>query len=132
MKVAVIGLGSMGKRRIRLLKKFDSCMEIYGVDLQEDRCKESAQEYGIFVTTNLDELLTKENLTCAFITTSPCTHASIVNKCLTSGLHVFTELNLVQNGYEENINLSKKMNKVLFLSSTLLYVQFLLRRIVII
>lgn len=32
MKVAVIGLGSMGKRRIRLLKHFDKNIEIIGID----------------------------------------------------------------------------------------------------
>ena len=37
MKVLVIGLGSMGKRRIRLIKDMYPEFEIYGVDGREDR-----------------------------------------------------------------------------------------------
>ena len=35
MRVAVIGLGSMGKRRIRLIKQIDENIEIIGVDLND-------------------------------------------------------------------------------------------------
>ena len=38
MKVIVIGLGSMGKRRIRLLSEHKD-VEIYGIDTQDQRCK---------------------------------------------------------------------------------------------
>ena len=37
MKLLVIGLGSMGKRRIRLLKEYDSSIEIIGIDKQAIR-----------------------------------------------------------------------------------------------
>ena len=37
MKLLVIGLGSMGKRRVRLLKEYDSNIEIVGLDKQEKR-----------------------------------------------------------------------------------------------
>ena len=32
MKVLVVGLGSMGKRRIRLIRKYDPTITIIGVD----------------------------------------------------------------------------------------------------
>ncbi len=40
MNILVIGLGSMGKRRIRLIKELYSEFVIYGVDGRQDRCDE--------------------------------------------------------------------------------------------
>ena len=37
MTIVVVGLGSMGKRRIRLLKKIDFSIRIIGVDKSSDR-----------------------------------------------------------------------------------------------
>lgn len=39
MKFLVVGLGSMGKRRIRLLKSNYNNIELIGVDTKEDRKK---------------------------------------------------------------------------------------------
>lgn len=95
MNILVAGLGSMGKRRIRLLKKMYQQYHIYGVDLNAQRC--------------------------AFVCTSPLTHAGIIKTCLENDMNVFTELNLVSDDYVENINLAKQKNKLLFLSSTMIY-----------
>mgnify|MGYP005995753737 CR=1 FL=1 len=47
MKVVVIGLGSMGKRRIRLLQRYNQTMQIFGVDKSEERRKETNEVHGI-------------------------------------------------------------------------------------
>ena len=47
MKLLVIGLGSMGKRRIRLLKEYDSDIEIIGIDKQAIRRDEVEKLYKI-------------------------------------------------------------------------------------
>ena len=46
MRIAVVGLGSMGQRRIRLLKsRFDvSSEDIVGIDLDEKKRSQAAQE----------------------------------------------------------------------------------------
>ena len=49
------------------------------------------------------------------------THAGIIKTCLENDMNVFTELNLVSDDYVENINLAKQKNKLLFLSSTMIY-----------
>lgn len=54
MKAIVIGLGSMGKRRIWLLRRHKE-MEIVGIDSNEERCAEVSEEYGIECSRNLDE-----------------------------------------------------------------------------
>lgn len=118
MKALVIGLGSMGKRRIRLMKQIDEKIEIVGVDSNIERCKEAEKKFEIITSNNIDNF---NNVNCAFICTSPLSHSKIINTCISKGWHVFTELNLVSDMYEENISLANEKNVVLFLSSTLLY-----------
>ncbi len=121
MNVVVIGLGSMGKRRIRLTKKLDDTINIVGVDINEERRTACEAEWGIKTYSSLVNLFRDIDIDCAFICTSPLSHCGIINQCLTAGLHVFTELNLVTDGYEENMTLARTKNLVLFLSSTFLY-----------
>lgn len=119
MNIAVIGLGSMGKRRIRLIKEMYPDSYIVGVDGREDRRKDAADQFGICAFSSVDEI--SSNIDCAFVCTSPLSHASIINSCLKRKWHVFTELNLVSEQYSENIRLAKEKGCVLFLSSTFLY-----------
>ena len=49
MRFLVIGLGSMGKRRIRLLKKINDNYEIFGIDNNKERREKAKVEYGIKV-----------------------------------------------------------------------------------
>ena len=121
MKVVVIGLGSMGKRRIRLVQKYDADIEIIGVDSLVERRKDSEELYSIKTYCDLADTLNNEDIDCAFVCTSPISHSSIIHKCLCNNWHVFTELNLIPDGYDENIFAAKEKKLVLFLSSTFLY-----------
>lgn len=120
MKIVVIGLGSMGKRRLRLLSERKD-VELFGIDSQESRCEEVREKFGITCFKGITEALETENVEAAVISTSPLSHTAIIKECLTHNLHVFTEINLVQDGYEENMALAKEKDLVLFLSSTFLY-----------
>lgn len=120
MKIIVIGLGSMGKRRLRLLSERND-VELFGIDSQESRCEEVKEKFGITCFRSIKEAVEAEAIEAAVISTSPLSHAAIIKECLTHNLHVFTEINLVQDGYEENMALAKEKNLVLFLSSTFLY-----------
>ena len=121
MRFLVVGLGSMGRRRIRLLKQISSEFEVVGVDSAPARCEQAQRELGIETMGDLDEALAKKVPDAVVISTSPLSHAAIINKALRASCHVFTELNLVDDMYEENIRLAQEMGKVLFLSSTFLY-----------
>lgn len=123
LRIIVIGLGSMGRRRIRLLKEINSGIVIYGVDKNKERCDKVHNEHGINTYMDLNEALHSidKKPDAAIISTSPLSHAFIIKECLIAGLHVFTELNLVSDQYEENIRLANTKGKVLFLSSTFLY-----------
>lgn len=120
MKIIVIGLGSMGKRRIRLINEHKD-VELFGIDSQEFRCTEVKEKFGISCYSCIDEACSAHDIEAAIISTSPLSHASIIKDCLEHNLHVFTEINLVQDGYAENMALAKLKKKVLFLSSTFLY-----------
>lgn len=121
MKIVVIGLGSMGRRRIRLIKQYDDSLNIIGVDLNEERRSVSEKEYGIKTSESLENVLKSNEIECAFICTSPLSHSKLISICLENNLNVFTELNLVADGYDENVKLANEKDKILFLSSTFLY-----------
>ena len=130
MNICVIGLGSMGRRRIRLLKRLVPASHITGVDSNKKRVNDVVEEYGISCYHSLEEVTYRPD--CAFICTSPLSHGAIINECLQRECHIFSEINLVDNMYKENIRLAKEKGKVLFLSSTPLYkgeMQFIDKRI---
>ena len=119
MNICVIGLGSMGKRRIKILQKLNRNVKITGIESNRERAGQAAQMYGIEVCDSLKEVNT--DLEYAFVCTSPLSHGAVIRECLERNLHVFSEINLIDDQYEQNIELAGKKNKVLFLSSTPLY-----------
>ena len=120
MKVIVIGLGSMGKRRIRLISEHKD-IEIFGIDSNDERCQEVRERFNIRCFGSINEAITAQPIEAALICTSPLSHAAIIKECLEKNLHVFTEINLISDGYTENMALAKDKGLVLFLSSTFLY-----------
>lgn len=121
MNVIVIGLGSMGRRRIRLIKKYKNEIRIIGIDLEESRRKISEEQFAIETDSNLEKVLNTNEIECAFICTSPLSHNKLINLCLKKNINIFAELNLISDGYDENNDIANKRNKILFLSSTFLY-----------
>lgn len=119
MNICVIGLGSMGRRRIRLLKKRFPDFTITGIDSNEERVQSVAEEYGIICRSSLEKMDGRPD--CAFICTSPQSHGILIRECLQRGCHIFSEINLIDDLYEENIKLAEEKGKTLFLSSTPLY-----------
>ncbi len=120
-RVIVVGLGSMGKRRIRLIRQLCPEMEILGVDTQESRRKECGELYGIRTTETIAEAISVLQPEAGFVCTAPLSHRAVIRELLESGLDVFTEINLISDGYEELTELAKRKGKTLFLSSTFLY-----------
>ena len=120
MNILVIGLGSMGKRRIRLIRQIDKSIVIFGVDSREDRRKEAEELHGVTTFADLD-LALENKYDAALICTSPLSHAALIAKCLDKNLHVFTEINLVSDGYEKNMKTAQERGLMLFLSSTFCY-----------
>jgi len=121
MKVVVIGLGSMGRRRIRLMKTLPDAPEIVGVDSSVERCEQAEKETGIVTSADLRAAIAAEHPDAALVCTSPASHGSIVTQCLETGLHVFTEINLLCDWYDKALALAADKGLKLFTSSTFLY-----------
>ena len=120
MKLLIVGLGSMGKRRARLARGMDASIQISGVDTTESRRTE-AEGLGITAYASIGEAVAADKFDAALVCTAPITHAAIISELLDAGLPVFTELNLVSDGYEENMKKAREKGLPLFLSSTMLY-----------
>lgn len=74
MKVLVIGLGSIGNRRIRNLIEISPDFLIYGYDVNPLRLTEASSEYNIRTTNNFDLLITNIEFDFFIISTPPKSH----------------------------------------------------------
>ncbi len=133
MLFIVVGLGSMGKRRIRLLKQVDETITIIGVDSNSERAVQVSSEFHIMVETSIDAAFEKygSEVKAAFVCTSPLSHRNVITELLKRGVSVFTEINLVSDGYDELLQM-KSNKQVLFLSSTFLYrkdIQYIIEKV---
>jgi predicted dehydrogenase len=92
MRFLVVGLGSMGKRRVRCLKRlgFD---DITGFDPRADRRAEAAEKYGI-ATTGDWGAAKSQAFDAWIISTPPDTHAGLGLQALACGAAFFTEANV--------------------------------------
>ena len=122
MKLLIVGLGSMGKRRARLTKGSDAAIRIVGVDTAEGR-RDEALRLGLAdaAYATIGEAVAAEHPDAALVCTAPLAHAAVISELLAHDLPVFTELNLVSDGYRENKVKAAAKNLPLFLSSTMLY-----------
>lgn len=120
MNIGVIGLGSMGKRRIKLTKEVFPEIELYGVDFRADRRNEVEKLFDIKTAESLLEANDLFHLDAVFICSSPITHGAIIAEALENDLNVFTEINLLNAYYDEVILLAQKKKKLLYISSTFL------------
>ena len=121
MNVVIMGLGSMGRRRIRLTRQLHPGWGVVGVDVAEARRAQAAVELGVAVYADLTAARRACELDAALVCTSPLSHGAIVLECLQAGLHVFTELNLVSDWYERALALAAQTGRRLFVSSSFLY-----------
>ena len=122
MKLLIAGLGSMGKRRARLTKGIDAAIQIVGVDTAESR-RDEALRLGLAdaAYATIGEAVAAEHPDAALVCTAPLAHAAVIGELLDHDLPVFTELNLVSDGYRENMAKAAAKKLPLFLSSTMLY-----------
>lgn len=119
MKFLVVGLGSMGKRRIRNLKQL-SQNNIIGFDTKKDRCKESLEKYAISTFTDIS-LALKEKPNVMIISTPPDLHMKYAKIAIENKLHFFTEASVVQEEMGDIIHSLKNSDIVGLPSCTMRY-----------
>lgn len=99
MKFLIVGLGSMGKRRIRNLRHLGAA-GITGVDPRADRRDEAAHKYGIEAFADISGAL-GWGPDALVISTPPDLHTRYALEAVRRGLPCFTEASVVADGLEE-------------------------------
>jgi len=106
MKFLVIGLGSMGKRRVRNLIALGYKDNVVGFDLREDRRSE-AEAYGITTYENFSTVIEEYKPDAFLISTPPNFHMYYAEFAEKKGIHCFIEASVVDA--EKILELSKKV-----------------------
>ncbi len=119
MKFLVVGLGSMGKRRIRNLKQL-GCNDVIGFDTREDRCMEVTEKYQIPIFTDISNAL-KENPNAMVISTPPDLHMKYAKIAIKNKIHFFTEASVIQDDMNEIIHDLKESEIIGLPSCTMRY-----------
>ncbi|MFX0119029.1 MAG: Gfo/Idh/MocA family protein [Promethearchaeota archaeon] len=101
MKFLIIGLGSMGKRRIRNLKALGlESNQIFGYDIRKDRLIEAESKYGINIKESLDEEIWN-SVDGVIISTPPDKHLEYLWYAARQKLPIFVEASVILEGLEE-------------------------------
>ena len=123
-KYLVIGLGSMGKRRVRCLRALGvSADDIYGLDKRTDRCEEAKEKYNIRVVEDENQI-DFENIKAVIVSLPPDKHHIGAEIAIKHNLPVFIEASVVKKDVEE-IKEKGKTNIFIAPSCTLVYHQMI-------
>jgi predicted dehydrogenase len=96
-RFAVIGAGIWGRMHIRAYAQHPPAELVAICDIDEDRAREAASEFGVpKVFTDIDELL-EEDLDGVSVVTPDPLHTEIVLKAADRGLHILVEKPLATN-----------------------------------
>ena len=108
MKILQIGLGSMGKRRIRNFQSL-GLKDIVGFDFRNDRRDEAEKKYKIKTIDALGEdILSKVDV--FIVSTPPDKHLEYIQLAVDYGKPSFVEASVVKNGLEDISRLAKEKN----------------------
>lgn len=95
MKFLVVGLGSMGKRRVRNLQALGHTA-LAGFDPRADRREEASSRYGIAVFDSFESALAQFQPSALVISTDPSLHMDYAMPAVSHGLHCFIEASVVE------------------------------------
>lgn len=116
----VIGLGSMGKRRIRCLQTL-GMTSISGLDIRQDRRAEAERLYGVTTYDDFFTVLTQCKPDALIISVPPDLHHRYMKVALDQRIPFFVEASVVDDGMAELILELKERPLVAAPSATLLF-----------
>jgi len=116
----VIGLGSMGKRRIRCLQAL-GMTSISGFDPRQDRREEAASLYGVTTYSDFDCALNEGKPDVFIISVPPDLHHQYMTVALKQSLPFFVEASVVDDGMAELIRALQEKPLVAAPSATLMF-----------
>jgi predicted dehydrogenase len=97
MNVIVIGLGSMGKRRLRCLHAL-GYSRVCGVESRADRRAEVEKAFGIRTYATLEEATSVSRADALIISVPPDVHHVYMEKAVAAGTPFFVEASVVDTG----------------------------------
>ena len=122
MNYLIIGLGSMGKRRIRcLLALGHSETEIAGFDVREDRRQEAKSKYGVSVYDSFEKALKQHKPAACIISVPPDLHHIYMQKSVENGLPFFVEASVLDTNFEKLISETEAGSITAVPSATMLF-----------
>lgn len=104
MRFLIVGLGSMGKRRIRNLQ-YLKAGDLAGFDPREDRRAETNVKYSIPTYADFDEAFAKFGPDTLIISTPPDLHVKYAKIAVVNDRHYFSEASVVDDEMDELIAL---------------------------
>ena len=115
MKVAVIGIGSMGINHLRVYSELENVDVVGAADVSEDRLQMVASRFSVRTYLDYRELVEKEKPDAISITVPTSEHENVASFCLEQGVHVLIEKPIAATVDEGRrlIALAEKMEKQL-------------------
>ncbi len=118
MRIGVIGLGSMGKRRIRNLMQL-GFKDLSGFDVRQDRVEEAAGVSNVRVTSDWVNFCAMGPYDCIVISVPPALHNHYIQWCISTGTPCFVEASVISQGLSTLNDLARKRGVLVAPSCTL-------------
>ena len=120
MNIVIIGLGSMGKRRIRCLHALEY-KTLRGVDARADRRVETTEKYGVPTFETLEAALVHGPADAFVISVPPDAHHIYMKRGVELRVPFFIEASVVDKGIAETAAACRKLGLLAAPSATMLF-----------
>ena len=91
LKCGVIGAGILGKSHLRACKQFPYAQPVAVCDINGERAKEVAENFGVEAYTDYEDMLAKADMDVIHVATPDFAHRDPAVKSLQAGKHVLLE-----------------------------------------
>lgn len=115
MKVAVIGVGSMGINHLRVYTELDNIEVVGASDVSPERLEMISSRFSVKTYSDYQELIEKEKPDAVSITVPTSDHEKVAAFCLEHGVHLLVEKPIAATVEEGKrlIALAEKVNRQL-------------------
>ena len=124
LNIAIVGCGYWGVNYARIFNELSGARAVAVCDAKPDRLVEMQRRYpGLFVTTELDELLRQDGIDAVVVCTEATAHYAVTRPCLQAGKHVLVEKPLTKRVHdaEDLTTLAESNHLVLMVGHTFIY-----------